>query len=149
MARVDKEVAALFNAVQRSAAATECCAKHLWRLGQEDVDGVAEALAGCVELVLAAGQVRARACAWRLRRLQLANLRLNAARRCCPCSPALSPTQAREAAGRIGGARRAACARLCTRAAERPRAARTPPPAEVPACGALRALPWCARGPGP
>lgn len=82
-----------------------------------------------------------------LRRLQLANLRLNAARRRCPCSPALSPAQACEAAGQVGGTCHAACARLCTRVAERPRCAarRTPqksPPVErcVRFLGALAAL---------
>lgn len=58
--RVDREVAGLFNAVQRSSAATERCAKHLWRLAAQAPEEVAEALSSCVELVLTAGQVRMR-----------------------------------------------------------------------------------------
>jgi hypothetical protein len=53
--KIDREVAALFNAVQRSAAATERCAKHLWRLVHQSPEEAALALYGCIELVLAAG----------------------------------------------------------------------------------------------
>lgn len=57
MARVANEVASLFNEVQRSAAATERCVKHIWRLAQQWPDEATAALARFVELVLAAGQV--------------------------------------------------------------------------------------------
>ncbi|KAI8474193.1 MAG: hypothetical protein J3K34DRAFT_518335 [Monoraphidium minutum] len=54
--RPDKEVPELFNAVQRSAAASDRCAKHMWRIALQRPEETIQALAGCVELVLTAGQ---------------------------------------------------------------------------------------------
>lgn len=51
-------MAQLFNAVQRSSAATERCVKHLWKIAQQCPEEAIQALAGCIELVLTAGQVR-------------------------------------------------------------------------------------------
>jgi hypothetical protein len=58
MAQVDREVAAFFNDVQRSAAATQRSAKHFWRLAMKRPDEAAAGLERCVDLVLAAPQVR-------------------------------------------------------------------------------------------
>jgi hypothetical protein len=58
MASVDREVAGLFNDAQRSAAATERSAKHFWRVAGKHPEQAGAALERCVDLVLAAAQVR-------------------------------------------------------------------------------------------